>query len=244
MTTDESAIAATLEALHEADRRLVRTVDALAPEDWRAPSSLPGWSRAHVIAHLALNAEGFSGALEAIDRGMGRPIYPSDQARDEGIAELAAEATEEIRDRLFAATVRFRDAVVGLTGSQWQHRVERLPGGPVWPATDLPAARRREVEIHHVDLDADYTLADWPASFAVALLDRVTVDQAAGGADAFSVRATDLGRTWSVGAEAPVVIGAGAAIAWWLTGRGDGIGVTVEGGGALPRLDAWRRAPD
>ena len=43
-----------LEELQEATNRLVRTVDGFKGDDWSAASGLPGWTRAHVVAHLAL----------------------------------------------------------------------------------------------------------------------------------------------------------------------------------------------
>ena len=42
-----------LELLPVADHSLVRTVDALSDSQYAEPSQLPGWSRAHVVAHLA-----------------------------------------------------------------------------------------------------------------------------------------------------------------------------------------------
>jgi maleylpyruvate isomerase len=73
----------------------------------------------------------------------------------------------------------------------------------------------------------------------VGLLDTVTVDHAA--ADPFVVRATDLGRDWLVAGEGgPRVMGTGADLGWWLTGRGEGEGLHCESG-ELPRLGPWRR---
>ena len=57
--------------------RLVRTVDAITDDQWRQPSLLPGWTRAHVVAHLTLNAEGLSGALEGVHEGRPVPMYAS-----------------------------------------------------------------------------------------------------------------------------------------------------------------------
>ena len=61
-----------LELLDSGTRRLVRSVDAMTDDQWRQPSLLPGWTRAHVVAHLTLNAEGLSGALEGVHEG--RPV--------------------------------------------------------------------------------------------------------------------------------------------------------------------------
>ena len=77
MTTPER-----FDDLLEATHRLVRTVDELDEEALAAPTDLPGWSRAHVIAHLALNAEGLGGVLDGLASGEMRPMYASQARRD------------------------------------------------------------------------------------------------------------------------------------------------------------------
>jgi maleylpyruvate isomerase len=231
-----------LERLHQSEQRLLLSVDSLAAEAWSEPSVLPGWSRAHVAAHLALNAEALAGAVDGLAHENAVPVYESDERRDADILELAGADPAEIRERLFAAGQLLRDAVAQLSPEQWQADLSRLPGGPLWPMATVPATRRREVEIHHADLDAGYGHGDWPADFCLDLLDVVTADHAAGDSPAFAVRATDAGRTWRVGADEPVVEGSASALGWWLVGRGSGEGLTCEAG-ALPRLGPWRRTP-
>ncbi|MGO4257725.1 maleylpyruvate isomerase family mycothiol-dependent enzyme [Marmoricola sp. RAF53] len=232
---------AALEALHHAHQRLVRSVDSLPEDQWRAASLLPDWTRAHVVAHLALNGEALAATLEAREHGQVRPVYPSQERRDADIEALAKRDVGEIRERLFAATTRFRDACASLLPRQWAGTVPRLPDGPAWPASDLPATRWREVEIHHADLDLDYSHRDWPADFAADLLDQVVLDHAGGDSEPFSVRADDLGRSWSVGAEEPVVSGTAADLGWWLVGRGHGERLSCTAAD-LPHLGPWRRA--
>lgn len=233
---------AELESLHHSDQRLLRTVDSQSAEQWQEPSLLPGWSRAHVVAHLALNAEGLAGALEGLTTSEQVAMYPSNEARTAGIHELGQEPTSDIRERLFAATQRLRDAMGLLTADQWAASINRLPEGPVWPVADLVEARQREVEIHHADLGLDYTHRDWPTEFATALLDSATATHdLSPDSPAFSVRATDLGKSWSVGAPEPVVSGEASALGWWLVGRGEGEGLTAEPG-PLPPLGPWQRA--
>lgn len=236
-------IAAQLDGLHLADQHLIRTVDSLPEAQWRAASLLPDWTRAHVIAHLALNGEALAATLEAKERGEELPVYPSDVRRDSDIAALAQLDAGEIRERLFAATTRFRDACTSLLPSQWEGTVLRLPAGPAWLATKLPETRRREVEIHHADLDLDYTHRDWPEDFLTDLLDEVTQDHAAGKSEDFAVRAVDLDRTWAVGAAEPVISGSAADLGWWLVGRGHGERLTSSESD-LPHLGPWRRAPE
>jgi maleylpyruvate isomerase len=242
MSSDPTPGAA-LDALHHSEQRLLRTVDSLSGSDWSAPSVLPGWTRAHVVAHLALNAEALAGAVDGLAHELDVPVYESDQRRDEDIAELAAADPAAVRDRLFGAGQLLRDALESLDPPQWQRSISRLPGGPLWAMATVPGTRRREVEIHHADLDAGYAPANWPADFAVDLLDVVTGDHAASPeSPAFGVRATDTGGTWDVGAERPVVEGTAAELGWWLVGRGNGEGLSCDAG-ELPRLGPWRRTP-
>ncbi len=232
-----------LEALHHSEQRLLRTVDSLREEQWPEPSGLPGWSRAHVVAHLALNAEGLARAVDGLAHERAVPIYDSNDRRDADIEELSTSGAADIRERLFAAGQALRDGLENLDADQWDGTVLRVPDGPVWPVSTLPRTRRREVEIHHADLDAGYARGDWPGDFCVELLDLVTT-QHAGSPDSagFSVRATDTVRTWSVGAEQPVVEGSAADLCWWLVGRGNGQGLATDAG-ELPRLGPWGRTP-
>lgn len=231
-----------IDALHRSDQHLVRTVDSLTPEDWSAASILPGWTKAHVVAHLALNGEALAGALAGLQDGRAVPMYASDEARDADIAELAAAAPDVIRERLFAATQRFRDAVATVADDAWSGSIDRLPGGPSWPAAAVPGARWREVEIHHADLGTTYRHLDWAADFVDHLLEQASGDHAdSPDSPGFTLAPTDRERTWTAGAEAPTVRGRAADLAWWLVGRGEGEALTVDGD--LPRLGPWRRSP-
>ena len=219
---------------------LNRTVDALSADDFAAPSLLPGWSRAQVVAHLALNGYALAAVADGVARGDTVAMYESDEQRDRDIDELAKADAADLRERLLAATTAFGDSVAEVEPDRWDGVYTRTPQGPSWPAATLVATRRREVEIHHVDLGAAYVREDWPADFVAELIDAVSVDQAAHGP--FQVRATDLGRDWSVGGDGgPTVMGTGADLGWWLTGRGGGEGLSCETG-ELPHLGPWRRA--
>lgn len=237
MTTSPAA------ALHESEQRLVRTVDSLADDQWSQPSVLPGWTRAHVIAHLALNAEGLAGALDALSHGQRGAMYESNEKRDADIEELADATPPEIRERLFAAGEQLREALATISDDGWAGSIDRVPGGPSFPVLALPATRRREVEIHHADMLCGYGHTNWSRDFAIELLDAVTVEQAASAeTEEFKVSATDLGMTWQLGADEPVVAGSGVDLGWWLVGRGSGEGLSTASG-VLPRIGPWRRTP-
>ena len=137
-----------------ADRALVRTVDSLVDPQYAEPSQLPGWTRAHVVAHLALNAEGLAGVLHSAHLGRPQPMYASPEARDADIDALAAEAPAVVRERFLAATGRYAEALEAMAEDDWDGRFERTPGGQSIALANVPLMRVREVEIHHADLGA------------------------------------------------------------------------------------------
>jgi maleylpyruvate isomerase len=225
-----------VELLDSGTRRLVRSVDAMPDDQWAQPSLLPGWSRAHVVAHLTLNAEGLAGALEGVHEGRQVPMYRSSEARDADIAGLSRSSTSELRDRFMGSTTVIGERVEELADNLADAVVERTPGGRRFPAGVVGDMRLREVEIHHADLALDYTAADWATEFVVRLLDF----RSGTGQDGppFVAHAVDLDRSWQFGAGGPTVSGPGSALAWWVTGRGTGDGLTSDDG-RVPRMEPW-----
>lgn len=231
--------------LAEASARLIRTVDGFHGDDWPAPSLLPRWTRAHVVAHLALNAEGMARALRGVvadhEDDEPRAMYDSDQKRDADIDALAGAETSEIRDRLMAGTTLLQEALDALPADRWEARVERTPGGRAIRVAAFPGMRWRELEIHHVDLGTGYTPSGWTLDFAEHLIDamskRVVPEHA------FEIRPLDSERLWVLGDDAaeypvPVVTGPAADLAWWLTGRPAPDTVSCSRG-ELPSIEGW-----
>jgi len=229
-------VTADLDLVHDATQRLVQTVDGLTDNEWAEPSLLPGWSRAHVISHLTLNAEGLAGALAGVARGERVPMYASQEARDSDIEALAARAPGDTRERFLAATTDFAHALHRVPQDRWSTSIDRTPGKRSFKASSVAGMRLREVEIHHVDLGAGYTRADWPQAFSASVIEAMSKRGAA--ATPFRSHATDLDRSWEFGDGGPTVSGTAADLAWWLTGRGSGEGLTSDGGD-LPGIEAW-----
>lgn len=220
-----------------ADHELIRTVDGLPDAAYAEPSLLPGWTRAHVIAHLTLNAEGLAGVLHGAHIGEPRTMYASQEARDGDIEEVSRLEPTDLRERFLAATGRFTEALEAMAPGDWDGRFDRTPGGRSIACVNVPLMRLREVEIHHADLDAGYSAADWGEDFRAILLESLTKLAAP---EPFSIRPTDLDRTWHYGdgEGGPVVTGTASDLGWWLTGRGTGEGLTSDSG-VLPRMEAW-----
>jgi maleylpyruvate isomerase len=208
-------------------------LDALSDDDLAAPSGLPDWSRAHVVAHLARNADALVNLLTWARTGIETPMYPSREAREAGIAETAALDAARLRTELVAATARFVDAVRGLPGEAWSARVRTLLGREV-PATEVPWMRCIEVVVHAVDLDAGVGFADVDEGLQAAICEEVLASWARRGETPDIVLfAGD--REWGSGAVA--VSGPLPAVTGWLTGRSRGEELTADGD--LPALPRW-----
>jgi maleylpyruvate isomerase len=225
-----------VDAVQEGTRRLLRTVDAMTDAEWPAPSTLPGWSRAHVVAHLALNAEGLAAVVDGLIRQEPVPFYRSDADRDGDIEALAAEPPSELRERLLGATTTWLRAAEALPVDAAATTFERTPGGAVYPAGDIPLMRRLEIEIHHADLALGYGPPDWPADFVADLLPVLAWDR---GAEHDLLLRTPDGDLPVGAGTGPVVAGSAADLTWWLLGRGAGEGLSGE----LPALGPWIRRP-
>lgn len=223
---------AVLDVLREASNRLVRTVDAITEAQWHEPTVLPGWDRAHVVAHVALNAEGLSGAVRGVLEGEPRTMYVSNEARNADIEELAAQPAVTLRERLLASVSLIQSALEAVPDDRQDSTFERTPGAQRITVARVPLMRLREVEIHHSDLGLGYSPTDWAPDSVALLLDFAARRP---GLPGMTVEATDLGRTWTIGDGGPTVRGRGGELAWWLSGRAAS-GLTSDDG-VLPRIE-------
>jgi maleylpyruvate isomerase len=221
--------------LTEVDRATTRLVEATTDGDPTAPSLLPGWSRGHVLTHLARNADGLVNLLTWARTGVVTPQYASREARAADIEAGAGRSWPELVADVRDSAARFLDAADALDARAWAALLD-LPNGPS-PVALVPWRRLREVEVHHVDLGTGYTPAHWPESFAHRVLHELatTLDDIS-----LTVRPTGLGHPVPVGGGGPPeVSGPAYALAAWLSGRSPGTGLTVEPAGPLPTVPEW-----
>ncbi|SDZ10274.1 maleylpyruvate isomerase [Micromonospora pattaloongensis] len=238
MTVDPLGLMAEVD---RATDRLLRTVAGLRDDELRTPSLLPGWTRGHVLAHIARNADGYVDLLTAAATGARVPQRVSVAARDTDIeADAHRPLAAHLADLRDSAS-RFADAVNAMPAPGW--RVEVEPSlGPRRPAAMLMWGRLREVEVHHVDLRAGYTAADWPEAFSHRLLHEVVTGYGGrGDAPPLVLSPADAGHALMIGEAdgAPRVSGPAHSLAGWLTGRGDGDGLTIAPTGPLPTPPIW-----
>ena len=83
--------------------RFLGTAQALTDDDLYQASALPGWTRAHVLTHLAQAADSRTGLLRAARAGRVGRQYPSGQARADAIDAGARRPPAAIRASLHRA---------------------------------------------------------------------------------------------------------------------------------------------
>ncbi len=230
----------TLGEIAAANEHLLATVASLTDEQVAGPSALPGWTRGHVLTHVARNAEALARLMTWASTGVETPAYASPEARDADIAAGAGRGVAEILADLRDTADRFAHVASALTPQAWT-AVVRRPSGPI-SASELPAARLTELYVHHVDLDAGYTPAHWPDSFVERELPVVAARLSTlPGCPSATLR-LDEGGELRLGADeaaATVVSGPGRALLAWLMGRASGDGLTTTPSGPLPELPTW-----
>jgi maleylpyruvate isomerase len=226
----------------EVDRATVRLLDnatRISDGEVGGPSLLPGWTRGHVLAHLARNADGLTNLLTWARTGVVTPQYESGERRSADIEAGADRSPAAHLADLRLAAARFTETAAALSPDSWAAIIDT---GTPQPAAHVPWRRLREVEVHHVDLDVGYRPEHWPDAFSHRLLHEACAHfQERGDPPALVLHATELGHPMTIGdpASAPTVSGPAHALAGWLTGRGRGDGLDVRPAGPLPLLPDW-----
>lgn len=183
-----------IEHVRDAHRRFIGRVESLDDEVLRQPSLLPGWTVAHVLAHVAGNADSHVRRTQAAIKGLMVDQYPG--GMDGRAAEIEA-AAQQPAPQLIADVRRSAQAVDEAwrapLGEAWT-RITRDVGGRERALSELPARRWQEVEVHLVDLGIGVSYRDWPDDFVAAWLPRVRAHMADRVAAGFDLPHFDDGR--------------------------------------------------
>jgi maleylpyruvate isomerase len=239
---------ALLAEVTEATGLLIGSVERLDDQAVLEPSALPGWTRGHLLTHVARNADGLCNLLEWAATGERHPMYPDQETKNSDIETGATRTAEQLAADLREASERFATAAARIAPEQWSAKVERRLGGPQ-PAAKIPWWRLEEVLIHHVDLNTGFSPAHWPTEFTGPTLEMASErfsDPAYGPVvtTPFRLYSDDTARNCGVGCDPMdtdylLVRGPEAALLAWLIGRSNGDGLTVEPYDALPTLPPW-----
>ena len=214
---------------------LISTAAALDDETIRVTSLCGGWTRAHVLSHIARNADALGNLVSWAVTGTPRAMYGSPESRDADITAGSTRGAVEVLTDLKDSAARFASAAAGLDGAPEKADVE-MRSGRVVRGAQLPTLRLLEVVFHHVDLDAGYTFADADPRFVTRAIS-IAVQRFMTSAQVLSITLHgEEGKTWSLGDGAHDVSGTNAALLLWLA-RGKAYGVSSAD--PLPLLPSW-----
>ncbi|MFP3988798.1 maleylpyruvate isomerase family mycothiol-dependent enzyme [Streptomyces sp. E11-3] len=238
--TRSDALPDVIDEIARSHARFAATATALTGADLRGPSALPGWTRGHVIAHVARGADAYTWLLALARTGVEpRPRDTAEslaRAVESGAARPAAELVADLRtslNRLLADSE-------AMPATAWDTLVTALPGyrHPAW----FTLYRCwRELETHHVDLDADYGTANWPHTYVTWALDGTLAALSERDFPVSRVRAIDLGRSWNLSQNGPTVSADGHTLLGWLSGRTTDTALAADG--PVPQPPAWPLPP-
>jgi len=223
--------AAGLAAVERGTARLLQLVEGMDDAAARGASALPGWTRGHVLTHLARNADALVNLLTWARTGVEHPMYASKADRDIDIEEGAPRSLWLLEQDIVAACGRFAAAATGLGDTAWQAEVT-MTGRSV-RACEVPWKRVGELWVHMVDLDLGLDFSDVPAD----VVDRLISDSLSFFPGPLPALHLTVGnRSWDIPGDGLVhsVSGTPGGALAWVTGR-SASGVT----GDVPDLPSW-----
>ena len=235
MTPDEART-----ALADSTAVLLGNVGRLSDDEVRTASLLPGWTRGHVLAHLAQNADGGARLLGRARTGEPSYEYASLADRASDIEAESHRPAQVLIAHVNHSAARFAEAAAQVPPDKWRATVQ-YTGGKEHPATVIVPSRLAEVLFHHVDLDLGFAPKDWPSWFVRERLRQTSASLTSRGVISAPVRlvATDTHFTVTLGIAdetAGVVSGSECGLLAWLYGRSDGADLALDPPGRLPEL--------
>ncbi|MGW2425458.1 maleylpyruvate isomerase family mycothiol-dependent enzyme [Streptomyces sp. NPDC001709] len=222
---------------------LARSAAGLSDAGLGAPSGLPGWTRGHVVSHVAHSVDAYVWLLRLARTGREPGPRPDAAALSAAVERDAALSAGRLTARLRESLDRFTAQARAMPAPAWDRHVPALAGW-LHPAWYLLLRCLRELETHHLDLGLGHGTERWTDGYVSWALDDTLTTLRAQGFPLASVEAVDLGRHWSLAAEGPSVAGAGHLVLGWLSGRVPADALTTDRPAhPLPRPPAWPRPP-
>lgn len=216
-----SAPTAHLELMQQGEAFLHAQMAGLGDTDLAGPALLPGWTRSHVLAHCARNADALRNLITWARTGDETPMYASSEERAADIESAARQAPLDLRADVLESSARLLADIDLMDARAWQTQLRTA--ARLVTADVLPWMRIRETWIHGIDLGAGASFADLPKPVLRQLIDEVAaglLDRQ----DCPAVVAVSGDLTWRIGgAWEPVKVeGDLTTVAAWLIGRPGG----------------------
>lgn len=168
-----SAPTAVIARVAVAQQRFEDAIASLTDADVRRTTALPGWTIAHVLTHVARNADSHTRRTEAAARDEMIDQYPGGWEGREAAIEAGADRTAAaLLDDVRMSAETMAAAWSAAPPSAWDN-VTTDVGGRERPLHELVKRRWQELEVHLVDLDLGITYRDWPDDFVSQWLPRL-----------------------------------------------------------------------
>jgi maleylpyruvate isomerase len=212
----------------------IRSVTAgLDEEGVRAPSGLPGWSRAHVLVHLGDLSRAFARQARYALRGETIEVYDGGRStRDKSIDENHTRDAAWLSAHADTGLADLRDAWSALGPEDWDRPCAYRDS----PLIATQFAWWRESELHGVDLALGRTSEQWSPALSAHVV--TYLQPRLGPEPGVGLVAPDAELSWNPGADV-VVTAPLTALAAWISGRPAAVAPSVTPPGELPRLHAW-----
>ncbi|UKA51395.1 maleylpyruvate isomerase family mycothiol-dependent enzyme [Arthrobacter sp. FW305-123] len=228
--------------LHKAASTVFRLLSKMDESSVAEPSELPGWTRGHVLAHIAGISTAMARQLDYARRGETIELYDGGMDGRNKAIELAAghslaRHTEAVTSAVDAAVAAF-DA---LGPNEWQARIAYRDG----TVLDGGLALWRELTIHASDLRLGFGPETWSRPFCEHLIG--FLEARVPDSSKFVLQPTGLPqRSIGSGGTSIAITGMLTDIAAWLAGREPSLGslraTAAADGVDLPELLPWPAA--
>lgn len=162
----QSPFEAVLHAIRDRTHLLLGRTITYSADDWCAPSMLPGWSRAHVAAHLITGARNLTRIARELLVGTSPDLLEPSLGDEDEV--LATADGLDIQIALDTSAGELHDELAKLTDLTGAFH---LRPGLYIAVHELPLVRLREVVLHHFDLEPADEGIDLDPEIARRLLD-------------------------------------------------------------------------
>lgn len=135
----------------------------LGTDELQQPSLLPGWTRAHVIAHVGYNARALGRLVTWAETGIEYPMYESAEARNSEIDRGATLSEPELRQLSGDEAGQLDKVWRDLAEDRWEYQVKNAQGLTI-PVSETVWMRSRELWLHALDLNNGARPNDIPES--------------------------------------------------------------------------------
>jgi maleylpyruvate isomerase len=204
-------------ALAGATQRLLGDTIALSDAGWQEQTALPGWSRAHIAAHLSHHARAI--AVMAADlMATHRPVVWRTNLDDVTLNAEARQRSIALQESLDQSAAALNRSFEAMDDLAWQTSVITSQGS--LPASSFIPDRINHLTIHNIDLDVGYDFTDIDPELARTLLQWNVYRASPRFNTVKLIIISDEGLSLTVGRGTPVEVrGTEANLLGWVTGR-------------------------